>query len=305
MSTQSIPKPTSLYPVDELPSASFNGFGKVQWRWIIRYFGGILALVVLMTIVLSVVFAERVTSQPPTAGMDLRARFIPPFWMEGGSMDHPFGTDNLGRDVLSRTLHGGRISLRVALVASSLASVIGITLGLIGGYKGGFLDRLLVLVTDAWISFPSLILALAVIAVVGTTPNILITLLVALGWVYPARVTRAQTLKIRRLEYVQASVMLGGSTLHTIRNHILPNVVSVNVVLWTFSVSTLVLIEGSLSFVGLGVSPPSPSWGNMLSDGQYHMQEAWWLAVFPGLALMLTILCLNTLGDTLQAMRSR
>jgi peptide/nickel transport system permease protein len=284
------------------PPENLKTNGHPSYRWVLRYGGGVVAGLLLALILLGVLFAGQVTPHNPTGGMDLLNRFKPPFWEAGGSLDHLLGTDNLGRDVLTRTLYGGRVSLQVALIAGTLSTVCGILFGLIGGYFGGPLDRAMVLITNIWVSFPFLVLALAVIAAVGASTTVLIVLLSLAGWVYPARVTRAQTLKIRQLDFVDAAVATGATAPHIIRCHILPNVISINIVLWTFSVGTLIMIEGSLSFLGLGVSPPTPSWGNMLSDGRTYLQDAWWLSVFPGLALMLTVLCVNSVGDSLQKM---
>jgi len=274
-------------------------------RQIARYGGGAAAGAMLMIIVLSVVFAQHLTAYSPTAGMNMRERFMPPMWLEGGSIAHPLGTDNLGRDLLTRTLYGGQVSLGVAFIASTASTVIGASLGLICGYLGGFPDRLLRRLTEFWVSFPFLVLALAVIAVVGSSPIVLIILMSLSGWVYPAQVTRAQILKMRELEFVHASIALGASSWHVIRFHLFPAIISVNIVVWTLSFGALVLVESSLSFIGLGVSPPTPSWGNMLNDSKMYLQDAWWMSVFPGLALMMTILCVNTVGDALQKFSSR
>ncbi len=281
-----------------------------RWRWrmlqrqIRRYGEGVIAGIVLTILVMAIIFAQHLTPHSPTAA-SMRERFKPPFWLEGGSTAYPLGTDNLGRDLLTRTLYGGQVSLGVAFVASTAATLIGASLGLICGYLGGVFDRLLLRLTEFWVSFPFLVLALAVIAVVGSSPLVLIILMSLSGWVYPAQVTRAQTLKMRELEYVHASIALGASSQHVIRLHIFPAIISVNIVVWTLSFGALVLVESSLSFIGLGVSPPTPSWGNMLNDSRTYLQDAWWMSVVPGLALMMTILCVNTVGDALQKFSSR
>lgn len=274
------------------------------FRWMGRYSHLLMATAALAIIIFSIVFAHRLTPYDPTGDMDLYNRYVPPFWEAGGSMEHPMGTDNMGRDVLSRTLYGGRVSLRVAFSASTIATAVGISLGLIAGFLGGIIDRFLMMVIDIWVSFPFMVGALAVIAVVGSSQLILITLLAFAAWVYPARVTRAQVLKVRKLEFVQASIALGASKAHIVLRHIVPNVISINILMWTLSVGTLIVIEGSLSFLGLGVNPPTPSWGNMLNDGKYYIQDAWWLTVVPGTALMLTVLCVNSLGDALQRLNN-
>jgi len=291
-----------LYPTEA--SAPSSAPRSIDWRislsWINTYGEILLALAGLLLLVGGVVFAGQITSHSPTASMDLTNRFVPPFWADGGTLDHPFGTDNLGRDIFSRVLHGGKVSLRVALIASSIATVAGIAIGIVSGYAGGWIDGALVSITDMWVSFPFLVLALAVIAGIGSSANNLIILLSLAGWVYSARVTRAQTLKIRELDYVRASIAFGATPLHIIRYHILPGVLNVNIILWTFSVSNLILIEGSLSFLGLGVDATTPSWGNLLNEGRVYLQDAWWMSVFPGLALMLTVLFVNSAGDALQ-----
>jgi ABC-type dipeptide/oligopeptide/nickel transport system permease subunit len=292
---------TALFPPEE---HNANGAFRLLLSWI-RSNGNLLLVALCVLLILAAfMFAGSITHHNPTASMDLRSRFLPPVWEAGGSMEHPLGTDHLGRDVLSRTLHGGRISLQIALIASTIAVLGGATYGLISGYAGGWVDRILSAITDVWVAFPFLVLALAVIAAVGASISILIILLSMAGWVYPARVTRAQTLKIRHQEFVQASVATGASHLHIIRYHILPNLVSINVVLWTLCVGTAILIEGSLSFLGLGISPPTPSWGTMLNEGRTYLQDAWWLSVFPGLTLMITVLLINASGDALQNLLS-
>lgn len=288
---------TTLFPVREEPTG--DGLSRL-FGWLRRNGNTLLAGTTLLIVVVSFLFAGSITSHSPTASMDLRSRFVPPAWEAGGSMEHPLGTDHMGRDVLSRTLHGGQISLQIALIASTIAVLGGAAFGLVSGYVGGPVDRILCAITDLWIAFPFLVLALAVIAAVGSSIPTLIILLSMAGWVYPARVTRAQTMKIRGHEFVQASVATGATHEHIIRYHILPNIVSVNVVLWTLSVGTAILIEGSLSFLGLGISPPTPSWGTMLNEGRTYLQDAWWLSVFPGLTLMLTVLLINASGDALQ-----
>lgn len=272
----------------------------LDWRILRPYYGGLIAAGVLAIIVLMVFLVPYISPHDPTGGMNLQNRFVPPVWEDGGSLIHPLGTDNLGRDVLTRTLYGGQVSLSVAFIAGVLSSLLGIIFGLVSGYSGGLTDQAMMRLTDIWVAFPFVVLALAVIAVVGSSPTVLITLMTLAGWVYPARVTRAQTLTIRHRDYVQAAIAMGASSLQIIWHHIIPAILSVNIVLWTLTFGTLIIVESSLSFIGLGVSPPIPSWGNMLSDSQTYLQDAWWLSVVPGLALMLTVLCTNTIGDTLQ-----
>lgn len=309
MTTRSLESKRSI--IESIPSLSSESvvelaaWRRLAFKWGRAYGGGIIAGIILIVIVLSVLFAEYLTPHDPTGAMNLTLRFKPPFWQEGGSIVHPFGTDNLGRDILSRTLYGGRASLHVAFFASTVATLFGMCYGIISGYVGGLVDRILMRIADTWISFPFLVLALAVIASVGSSTHVLIVLLSLAAWVHPAKLTRAHTLQIREREFVHAAYALGATPLHIITRHVVPNVLSINIVMWTFSVSTLVLIESSLSFIGMGISPPTPSWGNMLQEGNTYLQDAWWMSVVPGLGLMLTILCVNTVGDALQKASSR
>lgn len=275
------------------------------WKAMFRYRELWLALLVLGVIVGAVNFASWLSPHDPSGPMNLSNRLASPFWLEGGSMVHPLGTDNLGRDVLSRTLHGGQISLQIAFISGTLATFIGLVFGLVSGYVGGKLNMLMMALTDLWLAFPFLVLALAVIAAVGKSLTILIVLLTLAGWVHSARVTNAQTIVLRQHGYVEAAVAAGASHFHIVVRHILPGVVNANIVMWAFSVGTLILIEGSLSFIGMGVSGNMPSWGNMLGDGRDYLRDAWWMSIFPGLALMLTVLAVNNLGDALQKLHNR
>ncbi|MDX6744833.1 ABC transporter permease [Actinocorallia sp. A-T 12471] len=224
----------------------------------------------------------------------------PPFWMDGAIPGHPLGTDQLGRDLLVRTLAGGRTSLLVGFVAATLACFLGILAGLVAGYLGGIIDRLIMGVGDLWIAFPFLVLAIAAITVVGSSTPVLIVLLTLAGWVTPARVTRALARRLKGEDYVSAAVGFGGGHRYVIARHLLPAVAGANAVIWTFMVGALVLIEGGLSFLGLGVRPPTPSWGTILNDGRDLMETAWWVPLWPGLALTLTVLFVNLLGDGLR-----
>ncbi|MDA0632655.1 ABC transporter permease [Nonomuraea sp. MCN248] len=249
--------------------------------------------------------ALAVTAGPLVLGVDpldqdLPARLAPPFWMEGAVAGHPLGTDQLGRDLLARVLAGGRTSLLVGFVASTLTCAIGILVGLLAGYLGSWVDRLIMGLGDLWIAFPFLVLAIATIGVVGSSTPVLITLLVLAGWVTSARVTRTIVKQVRGEDYVMAAVGAGAGHRNVLTRHLLPAVASANLVIWTFSVGTMVLVEGGLSFLGLGVRPPAPSWGTILSDGRELLETAWWIPLWPGLMLTLTVLLVNLLGDGLR-----
>jgi peptide/nickel transport system permease protein len=276
---------------------------QIDWRaFAQRYkrYANVAPLFALLLVIFgAVIFAGALTANDPMS-MDLSKTLLPPVWMDGGSLAHPLGTDNLGRDIFSRTLHGGQISLKVAFIAGTVSTVLGMVLGVVGGYVGGMVDRTLLYISDLWISFPFLVLALAIISAVGGSVPVLIILLSAAGWVHAARITRATTLKLKEADYVQASLAIGARPLHILWKHIVPGIINPNIVMWTFSIGTMIVIEGSLSFIGMGVSTGTPSWGTMLSDGRHYLRDAWWMSIFPGMALMTTILAVNYLGDALQ-----
>lgn len=276
-----------------------EGFWARVWRNYKASGSGPIATAFLLFIVLSAVFAPLIVPHDPEL-QALARRLKPPFWMEGSVPGYVLGTDPFGRDILSRIIMGGRVSLLVGFVSSSVGAVIGITLGLLAGFMGGTVERIIMRFTDVWVAFPFLVLAIGVIAVVGSDMTVLIALLSLVGWVLYCRVTRGQTLSMRKRDFILAARVMGASDGRIILRHILPNVVAPNLVIWTFSVATLILIESSLSFLGLGVRPPTPSWGNILSEGRVYVADAWWVAIFPGLAITITVLCVNTLGDTLR-----
>ncbi|GAB2831081.1 ABC transporter permease [Actinocorallia aurea] len=257
------------------------------------------ALAGLVLLALAVVFGPLLLSADPLE-QNLSEGLAPPFWMDGAVAGHPLGTDQLGRDLLVRTLAGGRTSLLVGFVAATLACLVGVVAGLVAGYLGGPLDRIVMGVGDLWIAFPFLVLAIAAITVVGSSTTVLIVLLTLAGWVTPARVTRALARRLKGEDYVSAAVGFGGGHRYVLTRHLLPAVAGANAVIWTFMVGALILIEGGLSFLGLGVRPPTPSWGTILNDGRDLMETAWWVPLWPGLALTVTVLLVNLLGDGLR-----
>ncbi|MER5456198.1 ABC transporter permease [Micromonospora sp. NPDC002389] len=218
----------------------------------------------------------------------------PPSW------SHPFGTDELGRDVLSRVMIAARVSLQVGLVSVGIALAVGVTLGLLAGYYGGWLDNILMRCMDVLFAFPVLLLAVAIVAVLG--PGLL-TAMIAIGVVYTpifARVTRAGVLSVREQVFVRAAVSIGASDLRIMGQHVLPNIAAPLIVQTSLSLAFAILSEAALSFLGLGVQPPEPAWGRMLDDGREFVTDAWWLGVFPGAAIFLTVLAFNLVGDALR-----
>jgi len=219
--------------------------------------------------------------------------------LEAPSKQHPLGLDDLGRDVLSRILFGARVSLRVGFSVVILASIVGITLGAISGYFGGWADTIIMRLTDILLSFPGILLAIALVAVLGPSLNNVILALAVIGWVGYARLVRGQVLKVREMEFVTAAKALGARSPRVILRHVLPNVINPVIVMATLGLAGAILSEAALSFLGLGVQPPTPSWGAMLTAGRRYLGLANHLAIFPGAAIMLAVMGLNFLGDGL------
>ncbi len=260
--------------------------------------GTIGAIIVLAVIVLAI-FAPWIAPHDP-AKQDYSAMFLPPSWTEAGRAEYFLGTDNLGRDILSRIIYGTRISLIVGIVSVMLAGIIGMVIGLIAGFFGGVLDAVFMRLVDAFLSIPSILFALVLLAVTG--PGV-ITLVAALGltnWVIYARLVRGEVLSIRERDYVKAARSIGVKDAAIITRHILPNVFSSFIVVSALTVATTIISEASLSFLGLGIQPPTVSWGVMLSDGRNYLATSWWIATFPGIAITITVLGIMFLGDWLR-----
>jgi len=256
------------------------------------------AVPVLLAVV-AALLAPWVAPASPTSG-ELAARLKPPAWQEGAVAGRPLGTDLLGRDVLSRLIWGARISLLIALTATVLGATAGSLLGLVSGYYRGRVDRVVTKFIDVQLAFPFVLLAIAVIAVAGPSVPVLIVVLAIGAWVGHARIVRGLVLSLRGRDYVQAALALGAGTPRILFRHLLPEILSVIVVLATFDVGRIIILESTLSFLGLGVQPPTPSWGSDLRDAAAYVRQAWWTATFPGLAIMVMVLGLNLVGDALR-----
>ena len=254
---------------------------------------------ILMLMVLTSLGAPLLTGYAPDH-QNVRNKLIPPVWQSSGSTSHVLGTDQLGRDVLSRILYGGRISLLIALLATSAASVLGIGLGILSGYFGRFVDTIVMRLVDIQMAFPAILLALAVMVMLGTGFRNLILVLGITSWVFFSRVVRADVLSLRNREFVEAGKAIGATHWRLIWRYVAPNLVGTITVLATLTVARTVISEASLSFLGLGIQPPTPSWGGMLADGRGYLSVAWWIATFPGIALMATVIGVNLLGDALR-----
>lgn len=226
-------------------------------------------------------------------------RLMPPVWLEGGSTTYLLGTDKLGRDVLSRLIYGAQISLTVCVLAIVLSGVVGSTLGIIAGYYGGWPERILMRLVDLTLSFPIILLALLFGVIYGPSfLNVIIVISLVL-WSQYARMARGETLKIKTTDYVELARTAGATDFYIMRVHILPNIIGALIVLATLQVGTVIILESSLSFLGVGVPPPTPSWGSMIADGRSYIMSASWLSIVPGLSILLTVLSVNILGDHL------
>ena len=228
------------------------------------------------------------------------ARLIPPVWDPGGTWTYPLGTDPLGRDLLSRIIYGARVSISAGALAVVVAMTLGVLMGLVAGYYGGAVDTIISNLVNVMLAFPFLLLALAAIAVVGPSFGNMIVVLGATGWPIYTLVVRAETLKYREREFVQAARALGLGSWRIIRGHVLPNLLNTIIVMASLEVARMIILESFLSFLGLGIQPPTPSWGAMLGEGRVYMLTHWWLAAFPGAAIFITTLGINLFGDGLR-----
>jgi peptide/nickel transport system permease protein len=256
-------------------------------------------VVFLLAVAFAALAAPWITHQDPTFGEPAK-RLRPPAWEAGGNRESPLGTDQLGRDVYTRLVHGARISLVVGLGTVLISALLGSSVGVVAGYFEGRLGTGLMRLADVQLAFPFLLLALAVVASVGPGLLNVILILGIAGWATFARVVRSQVLSIKQREYVEAVRALGAAQATIITRHVVPNVLTPIIVLATATVANNIVVEASLTFLGLGVQATLPSWGSMLADARDYLAVAWWMGVFPGLALMLTVLAINLLGDWLR-----
>ena len=259
----------------------------------------VLGVMVVIGYILMAIFAPFISPHNPNEG-DLSHRLQPPFFLQGGDWRYPLGCDHLGRDILSRIIYGSRISIFIGIAVVAASAAIGTLFGLLAGYYGGRLDSVVCMVVDILLAFPFLIFAIALMAATGPGLGNIILALTYKGWVPFCRVVRGDTLVAKRIEYVEAARAMGASSLRIMLKEILPNVFTPVLVLATLNVATVIIIEASLSFLGLGVQPPTPVWGSMVNEGREHLLSAWWVSTFPGLAILIMVLGVNLFGQGLR-----
>jgi peptide/nickel transport system permease protein len=259
----------------------------------------LIPLVIITCIVLTALFANVLTPYSPT-DISLSKRLKPPFWEKGGSLVHPLGTDPMGRDLLTRMIYGARVSLIVGLLGLLVGGGVGAALGMIAGYAGGRVDAFLMRVADTALAFPIILFAILLVVILGGS---LITVVIAIAlvlWARYARVIRGEVLSLRERDFVAQARIAGCSSRRIILTHLFPNVLNTLVVLLSLQVGWVIIVEASLSFLGAGVPPPTPTWGSMIAEGRDYIATAWWVSFFPGLGILVTVLAFNLFGDWLR-----
>lgn len=256
------------------------------------------ALILLGLIAGAAIMAPLVAPHDPYV-QDLAGRLAPPVWA-GGTLNNPLGTDQLGRDILSRLIWGGRVSLAVSVTAVALSGLIGVAAGVASGYYGRLVDEVIMRLAEVRLALPLILLVISAVVVFGPSLWNLIVILALTGWVPYARIVRAEVLSVREREFVTAARSIGAGDLRIMVRHILPNTVASAIVIGSLELANVIVLESSLGFLGLGVQPPTPSWGNMLGEGRDYLMTTWWLTTFPGLTISMTAVSINLVGDALR-----
>ena len=271
------------------------GLWSQGWARFRRNRFGMAGALIVLALYLVAIVAPLLTPYDPIATGDVpRMRYVPP------CREHPLGTDKFGRDVFARVVYGSRISLTIGLLAAAITVILGSLVGAAAGYFGGAVDAILMRIVDALLSIPRLFLLLTCVALFSGSVWLIVILLGATGWMATARLVRAQVLSLRNLDYVKAAEALGAGGRGVIWRHLIPNTLSVIIVAATLRIGGIILAEASLGFLGLGVPPPAPSWGQMVFEGREALMSAWWLSTFPGIAIAVTVIGFNLLGDALR-----
>jgi peptide/nickel transport system permease protein len=283
----------------EKASTTATGHASSASRWRGAGWRLIVPAIVLAIIVAGAAFAPLLAPYPPNM-QDLTARLLPPVWQPDGSTKHLLGTDDLGRDILTRIMYGAQVSLTVGVLAVLCRMISGVVIGLIAGFYGGPIRTFFMRLGDIQLALPALVLAIGIIAALGpSTVNVIIVLAIA-GWILYARLVVSQVLIVRQQEFVASARLLGASDFRILWKHLLPNVMPTVIVYASLDLGLMMLTEGSLSFIGLGVQPPQPSWGGMAAEGRALIGTAWWIATLPGAALVITVALVNVLGEQLR-----
>jgi peptide/nickel transport system permease protein len=259
----------------------------------------ILPVAVLFLLVIMAIFAPLLAPYPYDQ-ISMQDRLLPPFFMDGGTTAHLLGTDNIGRDILSRVIYGAQISLSISLIVIAITASIGTVLGILAGYLGGRTDAFLMRVTDISLAFPAILIAILMAATIGPGYWTVVLAISLLGWAPYARLIRGEALKLREADFVAQARIIGASPVRIMFRHIFPNVLNPLIVMVTLSVGFVILTEAALSYLGAGIPPPAASWGNMVNDGRTFIDTAWWMSLFPGIVIGLVVLAGNFLGDWLR-----
>jgi peptide/nickel transport system permease protein len=298
----------SIVPgIEEKTQKEYKG-GLSRRARIIRNLTFIIPVTILALMVIVAIFADLSWLGLPNIGLAphkpdtgvIRDRLLPPAFMEGGNSAYLLGTDRLGRDVLSRVIHGARISLSISMLVIFITAFIGTVLGIISGYLGGRIDDFIMRVTDMALSFPGILIALLLAVAIGPSYWTVVLALSILGWAAYTRMVRGEALKLRESDFVAQARVSGASAWRVMLKHIFPNVVNSLIIMMTLSVGMIILMESTLSYLGVGVTAPTASWGSMVADGRSYLDIAWWIALFPGIAIGLVVMSGNFLGDWLR-----
>jgi peptide/nickel transport system permease protein len=296
-----------------MPETSSEDIGKnieagIRRVHVIRMLTLVIPLAILIMLVIAAIAADLSWLGLPDVGLapydpvkiSMKDRYLPPFWAEDGSTAHLLGTDNLGRDILSRTIYGARISLSISMLVIVITAGIGAVLGIIAGYLGGRTDNFLMRVTDVSLSFPAILIALLLAASIGPGYWTVVIALSILGWAPYARLIRGEALRLREEDFVAQARIIGASPYRIMLRHIFPNIINPLIIMMTLSIGMIILTEAALSYLGAGIPPPEPSWGAMVNEGRNYLDTAWWISTFPGIAIGLVVLSGNFFGDWLR-----